>query len=109
MSKPPEFETVGDCAAYRPSGEFSLEQAIQLITGAISRAREQEVKRLLVVTLGLTGFSKPSVIDRYYLIQEWSKAAAMRVRVAVVTQPEMVDPRKFGVTVARNIGFDCDV
>ena len=31
------------------------------------------------------------------------------MRVAVVTYPEMIDPEKFGVTVASNIGFVSDV
>ena len=31
------------------------------------------------------------------------------MHVAVVTYPEMIDPQKFGVTVATNIGFVSDV
>ena len=63
----------------------------------------------MVVTLGLTGFQPPNVIERYYFINEWAKASGHSVHVAVVAYPEMIDPEKFGVTVATNIGFVCDV
>ena len=95
-------------AEYRPMGELSLDRAIQLITSGIAFARERRVKNLMVVTLGLTGFQPPNVIQRYYFINEWAKAAGS-VRVAIVTYPEMIDPEKFGVTVAANIGFVSDV
>ena len=102
------FEIVGDHAEYRPIGELSLARAIQLITSGIAFARERQVKNLMVVTLGLTGFQPPNVIERYHFINEWAKASGS-VRVAVVTYPEMIDPQKFGVTVAANIGFVSDV
>jgi hypothetical protein len=108
MSELQGFEIVGDHAEYRPVGELSLAEAIQLISSGIAFARERQVENLMVVTLGLTGFQPPNVIQRYYFIREWGKAAGS-VRVAVVTYPEMIDPKKFGVTVARNIGFVSDV
>ena len=109
MSELQGFEIVGDHAEYRPVGELSLAQAIQLISSGIAFARERQVKNLMVVTLGLTGFQPPNVIERYYFINEWAKASGHSVHVAVVTYPEMIDPKKFGVTVAANIGFVSDV
>ena len=109
MSELQDFEMVGDHAEYRPTRELSLGQATRLITSAIDFARERQVKRLMVVTLGLTGFKPPNVVERYYFIHEWAKASANLVRVAVVAHPEMIDPEKFGVTVAFNLGFDSDV
>jgi hypothetical protein len=103
------FEMVGEHAEYRPAGEFSLAQATRLITSGIELARERQVKKLMVVTLGLSGFQPPNVIQRYYFIREWAKAAAYSVRVAVVAHPGMIDPQKFGVTLASNIGFASDV
>jgi hypothetical protein len=103
------FEIGGDHAEYRPVGDLSLAQVIPLISSGIAFARERQVRNLMVVTLGLTGFQPPNVIERYYFINEWAKASGHSVHVAVVAYPEMIDPEKFGVTVATNIGFVCDV
>ena len=100
---------MGDHAEYRPTGELSLAQATRLITSGIDFAREQKVKKLMVVILGLTGFPPPNLIQRYNFIHEWAKASAHSVRVAIVAHPEMIDPQKFGVTVASNIAFASDV
>jgi len=109
MSELQGFEIVGDHAEYRPVGELSLAQAIPLISYGIAFACERQVENLMVVTLGLTGFQPPNVIERYYFINEWAKASGHFVHVAIVTYPEMIDPKKFGVTVATNIGFVSDV
>jgi len=103
------FEIGGDHAEYRPVGDLSLAQVIPLISSGIAFARERQVRNLMVVTLGLTGFQPPNVIERYYFINEWAKASGHSVHVAVVAYPEMIDHEKFGVTVATNIGFVCDV
>lgn len=109
MSELQDFETVGDHAQYRPKGELTLPQATQLITLGIAFARKQRVKKLMVVTLGLSGFRPPNVIERYFFINEWAQASLHSVHVAVVAYPEMIDYNKFGVTVANNIGFASDV
>ena len=109
MSELLDFEIVGDHAEYRPTGELSLAQATELITSGIAFARERQVKKLMVVTLGLTGFQPPNVIQRYFFVHEWARASGHFVRVAVVTYPEMIDYEKFGATLAANIGFVSDV
>jgi len=109
MSELQDFEIVGDHAEYRPTGELTLDRAIQLITSGIAFARERQVKKLMVVTLGLAGFQPPSVIERYEFVHEWAKASGYSIRVAIVAHPEMIDPQKFGVTVALNVGFASDV
>ena len=109
MSELQDFEIVGDHAEYRPTGELALDQATQLITSGIAFACERQVKKLMVVTLGPAGFQPPNVFQRYYFIHEWAKASGLSVRGAIVAHPEMIDPKKFGVLVAANIGFICDV
>lgn len=109
MSELEHFEMVGDHAVFRPTGEVSLLQAIQMVTAAIAFAREQHVRKLMVVTSGLTGFEPPSLAARYFFIHEWARAAGGSVRVAVVAKPEMIDPQKFGVTVAATSGLIGDV
>ena len=109
MSELHDFEIMADHAEYRPTGELALDPATQLITSGIAFAHERQVKKLMVVTLGLAGFQPPNVFQRYYFIHEWAKASGFSVRVAIVAHPEMIDPKKFGVLVASNIGFICDV
>jgi len=109
MSELRDFKLMGDYAEYRPRGELSLAQATRLITSGIDFARGQKVEKLMVVTLGLAGFEPPNLIQRYNFIHEWAKASALSVRVAVVARPAMIDPQKFGTTVAFNLGFASDV
>ena len=102
------FEIVGDHAEYRPSGQVSQDQMVQLVTSAIAFAREQHIGKLLVVACGLTGFKSPSISDRYHFIREWAETGR-GVRFALVARPEMIDPQKFGVTVAANSGLIADI
>jgi hypothetical protein len=109
MNEPVHFEIREDYAIFRPAGEVSLERAVQLVTSALVLAREQQIKKLLVVATGLTGFESPSLSSRYFFIQEWARAAQGSVSVAMVVQPELIDPQKFGVTVGENAGLRSEV
>ena len=109
MSKPEQFEILADHSIFRPTGQISLDHAVQLVTSAITFARKQHIRKLMVVTTGLTGFKPPDIVTRYFFIHEWARAAAARVCVAVVARPEMIDPQKFGVIVAANAGLISDV
>jgi hypothetical protein len=109
VSRPDRFERRDDHAVFRPVGRVSLAQAVRLVTSAIAFARDQRLGKLLVDTRDLTGFDPPSIAARYFLVHEWARAAGGIVRVAVVARPEMVDPQRFGVTVAANLGFEADV
>jgi len=108
------FEIQKGYAVFRPTGQFSVAQAVQLVTEGIDFARSLDVRKLLVDTTNLTGFEPPGVVLRYFLINEWARAAGGRVKVAILTRPDMidsekVDPRKIGITVAAEIGFTADV
>ena len=103
------FGVVGDHAEYRPAGRVSQAEMAQLVGSAIDLARERQVRKLLVVTTELTGFEPPNIVDRYFFIREWAAAADRSVRVAMVARREMIDPQKFGVTVAANNGMVADI
>lgn len=109
MSGPEHFEVVEDRAVFRPTGHVSLQQAVQMVASAIALARERKVRKLLVVTTGLTGFEPPDVSARHKLASEWANAASGEVCVAVVAKREMLDPQKFGVFVAAKRGLVTDV
>lgn len=103
------FKLLDDHAEYRPIGEISLAEGVQLIESAIAFAREQQVRKLLVDTLGLTGDRPPSVTARYLFVRQWADAAQGVVQVAVVTSQRMIDPQQFGRIVASNAGFSFNV
>ncbi len=97
------------CGAFRPTGEVGLDEAVRLVTAAIKLTREQKIRKLMVVTSGLTGFASPSLSARYFFINEWAQAAGGFVRIAVVARPEMIDPNRFGIMVAANRGLKAEV
>jgi hypothetical protein len=103
------FEMPVNHAVFRPTGQVSIERFVELVTTAIDFARARGVRDLLVDVSNLTGFEPPSVTDRYFFIHEWARAAGSFVRVAVLARPGMIDPQKFGTTVAANVGFTAEV
>jgi hypothetical protein len=103
------FEIENGYAAFRPSGEVSLHKAVELVKEAIASAREQKISKLLVNTNGLTGFESPGLGARYFFIREGAQIAGGMVRIAMVIPSHMIDPEKFGTTVAANVGLDMDV
>ncbi|HEV2665809.1 MAG TPA: hypothetical protein VG324_12910 [Blastocatellia bacterium] len=102
------FEKLEWYAVFRPKGQVSIGQAVELVTEGITFARSLEVRKLLVDITNLAGFEPPGVDLRYFLIHEWARAAR-GVCVALVTKPSMVDSRKIGTTLAAEIGFTADV
>jgi len=65
------------------------------------------VARLMLVATGLDGLPVPTTWERFSLAEEWAQAAR-GVKVAVVC-PRLIDPARFGVTLARNRGLMLDV
>jgi hypothetical protein len=104
MSAAQRFDMIDDIATFRPSASMSIDQAIWLVKSAIESAREQQIRKLLVVASGLEGFESPSIATRHMLAREWAGAAGGAVQIAVVAKPEMIDPQKFGVVVAAQFG-----
>jgi hypothetical protein len=103
------FSILDDHAEYRPTGQVSLEQMVELVTSAIAFAHDQQQRKLLVVTSGITGFKPPTLATRYYFIQKWASVANGVVILAIVARPEMIEPQKFGVTVAANRGLRSNI
>ena len=104
-----DFQFLDGYAAFRPTGRVSFDEAVITIADALSYAMSQRVNRLLVDTTGLTGFPSPSVWERFWMASEWAAVAHSAVRLAVVARPELIDPDRFGVTVARNRGLFANV
>ncbi len=109
MSKPEHFEIMQDHAVFRPTGEISLEQGVQLVNSALVYAREQHFKKLLVVTTDVTGFKLPSLSDRYFYVKKWVVAGQGQVCAAFVAKPEIMDREKIELLIAETSGLQVNV
>src|SRR5437868_6962740 len=94
---------------FRLEGKRTLRLSVSLIKEAISFCREHGIAKLIVDVTGLSGFASPSIVERYWLIQEWAGESRGVVRVAMLARSNIIDPQKFGVTVALNAGFPFNV
>jgi hypothetical protein len=94
---------------FRPRGECSLVEAVELINRAIAYCRNERVTKLLVNGTGLVGIPVPSLVDRFLMVEEWAEKAKGMVVVVLVVQPEYIHPQKFGVKVAADFGLIADV
>ena len=88
---------------------MTLGAAIDLLDGALAYARAHGIRELMANASILTGFESPTLRERYFLAEKWARTAGGTVRLALVVRAEMIDPHKFGVTVAVNRGMNADV
>lgn len=109
MDVPKYFHQLEDHAVFRPTGVLRLAQMGEMVTDAIAYARETGERRLMVVLTEVTGYPPPKLTARYRIVREWARASAGKVRVAMVSRVEMIDPNRFGVTVATNAGMVSNV
>ena len=105
MDEPEDFETNGLRGHYRPAGSVSFDHAVARVRTAIAAARAKQLRELLVDTTAWTGFSSPDTFQRFLAAVAWAEEARGSLRLAMVARPEMIDPQKFGVTVAANRGL----
>lgn len=103
------IEIMGDCAYYRPAGQLTLDEAIDLMDQTIAYVRAQQIPKLLFNAKALVGFPPPSLPTRYFAVRRFAATGQGLVQVAMVIQVAHIDPEKFGVTVALNSGLKADV
>lgn len=103
--QPQSFEIQGELAVLRVVGEHTLDQAVDAVTAAIGRAREQGAGKLLVDLTAISGFDPPTLAARYECVGEWADAGRRHVRVAMVVRSEFLDPDRFCVIRAANLGL----
>ncbi len=109
MDAPRYFQHAEGHAIFRPAGELKVVEVMEMVTGAISYARESGVRRLLAVLTDVTGMIPPNATVRYRYVREWAMASAGLVRLAAVTTADMIEPGRFGVTVAANAGMEANI
>ena len=69
--------------------------------------KDKKPARLMLDLRGIIGTF--TVTDRYELGSFGGSLQGLVGRVAVIAQPEFIDPEKFGVQVAQNRGLNVDV
>lgn len=104
-----DFEQVGTRGFYQPSGEVSIDVGFEMIGSAIARAQQLGLADIVINTLGFSGFSPPTVIDRYALAQQVVENAGGKLRVAFVVRPDLIDYQKIGMVMLQNRGIISDV
>lgn len=103
--QPQSFGIDGELAVLRVAGEHSLQQTVDAVTAALLRAREQDIGKLLVDITAVSGFGPPTLAARHEFVAEWAEAGRRHVRIAMVARPEFLDPEKFCVIRAANLGL----
>ena len=109
MRLPEHLEVVEGICQFRPRGESSLVEAVDLINSAIAYCRDRRIGKLLVDGTGLVGVPVPSLVDRFLMVEQWAQEARSMVIVALVVHAEYIHPEKFGVRVAADFGLISDV
>ena len=109
MRIPKYLSLENNLAVYRPVGECSFDQAVDMVDGAIAYCKANNIRGLLVDVTGLTGFPSPSTAQRFQFATKWSGTADGSIFLAVVAPPELIDPDQIGVTMLSNRGLQSKV
>jgi hypothetical protein len=99
------IETMEGYSCFRLSGNGPLEEAANKVIEAITFAREQGIRNLLIDVTHWTGHPNPTTMERFNWAEAFARAALAKVKVAMVVPAEFMDPEKFEVTVGRNRGL----
>ena len=102
---PPGLELVDGIGVFRPVSDCSLRLAVEMVAAAFVEARLRGIDRLLVDIRGFTGFAPPSLSERHWMVRQFATAGEGRVRSVMLAWPEFLDPERFGVIAAANVGM----
>lgn len=109
MNAPEDFSLESGYCQFRPLGPFTLVEAVDRVTQAIAWCRENQQPRVLLDLTRIYGFPVPTLIDRFWMAQDWAQASGSMVTAAMVAHAHYIDPDKFGVRAARDAGLQCDI
>ena len=108
MRKLEHFEPKKGYAVFCPMGEFSFDEMAHLISRAVVLCRRQKIRKLLIISTGVTGFHPPEISERYNLVERIASEAASMVKIAHVASHEWVHSGKFDVMAAHNRRLDTE-
>lgn len=101
-------ETVEGIPAARLGAIPVFADAVPLVTTLIRQLVAQGEPHLLM-DARLVRFGAPSLVERLGMMREWADATQGRVRIALLTRPEHIDPERFGIVAAGNFGLAAHV
>ena len=99
------METVDGIGIFRVAQTGRLDQAVEAVSGAVTRAREAGLDRLMVV-VPESGMAPPSAAEHVRMVRRWADLAGGRLRLAVVSPASLMDPERLGVVAARGFGLE---
>jgi hypothetical protein len=108
MTVAEDLQSADGYTVYRPTGKCALGKVAAMVTESIKLCCQRRAKRLLIDLTALSGFSPPTTLQRYEIDSAWTHAAK-DIKIAFLFRPEVLDPQRFGMTVARNRGMHGDV
>lgn len=85
-----------------------FDHAVPMITQLIEHL-VAEGKPHLLIDARQVKFSPPSLVERLRMVREWAGVAEGRVRVAMLTRSEYIDPERFGIIAAGKFGLSAQV
>lgn len=107
-----EIDVEPDHVRLRCSGDYSLEEAKRVFRSAIDAALESSMARVLVDVRGVSGPVR--AMDRYEIavsVADYVRAEALGKisKLAVAGHEPLIDPSRFGETVAVNRGVNAKI
>jgi hypothetical protein len=87
-------------------GRFAVDRFNRQVDAAALACRQRKLSLLLIDVTRLQ--ADLSTLDRFDIGSHGARVAS-DLKVAMFSAPELVDPKKFGVLVARNRGLTIDI
>lgn len=106
MSIETRHEIEGPYIHFYCEGPFEMDAVLEVFSNVFNLASEKELGAILVDGMEMHGVP-PKTYDRYKMgeyIAELCRNYGRPVRIAVAGKVPLVDPERFGETVARNRG-----
>jgi hypothetical protein len=97
------------CRDLRLAGPHAFSEAVDAVDVFLRDAVADGVSLVLLDLRGLTGVGVPDLAARAWMLRRWAATSQGRVRIAIVAPPELIDPDRFGVVLARGFGMDGNV
>ena len=102
------FEQKKEYAVFRPVGEFSFDQAADLLSQAVIKCRKQKIGKLLFDSTKLPNFQPPGISEEFNLATRIAGDSASIVKIAHVGSRKWVRFGQFSVVVAKNRGLSAE-
>ena len=104
-----QLESPSARGAYRPRGEASAGQLVDLIAAALKFASDKQLSEIIVNVTDMYGFDAPGPAFRRWAVRRWAETAENSICVAMVARYEHICPEKTGLLVAAEQGLAANI